>query len=930
MLAATPDWQIGFIIKKLSTTRRKTMKSHFLKKLVSRLLVTVLVLSSFNAAFASTESNSSKSDIKGHWAEAQISAWIEKGLIKGYGEGSFKPDKEITRAEFIALTNRSMGFSEEAAISFTDVNVIDWAYSEIAAGIKAGYITGYADGTFGSNKAISRQEVAVILDRLLGLSNTQTKAASFKDSSSIEEWAKGSVDAAVNSEILKGYAEDNTFKPMKAMTRAEAVVTLDRVMAAKDKVYNTAGTYGPISGVETIRGDVAINVANVTLRNVIITGNLLFAAGIGDGDATLNNVTVKGQTKIEGGGENSIHINNSIILTIIVDKKNGTVRIVAEGTTTVGEVTVQSPTTIQETGTSGEGFSKITLSELLPAESKVTLKGTFDSLTVKSDKIKIDIPEGSIKEITAESTSTDLELSLGAEAKIFSLILDAVAKILGTGTIDKATLNAAAKAGTSFEKPATKTEDKIETNATPTPLPSKAPTTVTTPTNNDDNNNNNRDTTAPSLSSVTTGTVAVGDNVYATTNENGFLYLYKINGLKTLTELNANEPAFIKKVSATAGVSTALNTSMLYDFNYIVYAVDASGNISNASAAIKVSNGVTGTETVTTQGVSAISGEDGQSTITFTKGWKVGDTLTIDGVKLTGSATVTNATYFAVGIDTAAQIATNVRISANLNTVLSQKYNMTYEGVPGKFKFEQKSGFESVEVLEVTEDHSIYVGTATKIHSVDGSPGVTAGKDSITFTQGWKAGDQIIIDGVTLYATLNSVSTATYFSIANDTASGIRHAVGQAAIPTALGGKYAITEVNNDELVFTQMVGQYSSTQLTVSIQEMASGSASPTNVKTGSDPTPAINEVVTFHIDSGASISGMNIIEIEDRGAHSIWSINISSAQGKTPTEIAAVIAEAAASNPSYPYVVTSNGANVILTAKVGGARTDLIIKIY
>jgi hypothetical protein len=455
------------------------LKNKFFKKLISSLLIAVMLFSSYGAAFGATAS--ATTDIKGHWAESQISSWIDKGLIKGYEDGSFKPENQITRAEFIALVNRSFGFTEKAAISFGDVPADNWAYPEIAIAVKAGYITGYEDGTIGAAKPISRQEVAAIVDRLLDLSKTESAATSFTDSGSIALWAKGSVDAAVAKGILKGYAEDNSFKPGKSITRAEAVVTLDRAVAAKATVYSAAGTYGPATGTETINGNVVVSVPNVTLQNLIIAGDLTLAEGIGNGDAFLNHVTVKGKTNVNGGGENSIHFKDSTILTIIINKPTGTVRVVAEGATTVQQVNVESPTTIQETGTTGSGFSKVTLSEVLPADSKVTLKGSFDTLDVKGDKIKVDIPEGSVKEVNAASTSTGMELNLGADAKINNLNLDAPAKLVGTGTIETATLNAVAKADTTFEKQPDKKEDKVEGTATPTPTP--APTATPSPTN---------------------------------------------------------------------------------------------------------------------------------------------------------------------------------------------------------------------------------------------------------------------------------------------------------------------------------------------------------------------------------------------------------------------------------------------------------------
>jgi hypothetical protein len=144
------------------------MKNKVIKRLVSSFLVFCMLFTSVSVALGATAvtKSTSTSDISGHWAEAQIKAWTEKGFIKGYADGSFKPNNTITRAEFIALVNRSFGFTEEATISFSDVPATSWAHPEVAKAIKAGYITGYSDGTIGISKSISRQEVAVIVGRV--------------------------------------------------------------------------------------------------------------------------------------------------------------------------------------------------------------------------------------------------------------------------------------------------------------------------------------------------------------------------------------------------------------------------------------------------------------------------------------------------------------------------------------------------------------------------------------------------------------------------------------------------------------------------------------------------------------------------------------------------------------------------------------------
>ncbi|QGQ98117.1 hypothetical protein EHS13_26140 [Paenibacillus psychroresistens] len=449
------------------------MKNKFIKLIVSKLLIACLVFSSVGMAFAATAATTT--DIKGHWAEPQITSWIEKGFIKGYEDNSFKPNNSITRAEFVALVNRSFAFTEQATISFKDVKASNWAYIEIAKGVKAGYIKGYADGTIGASKTISRQEVAVIVDRLLDLSAAASPSA-FKDGSKIGTWAIDAVDSAVAAGILKGYAEDNTFKPANPITRAEAVVTLDRAIAPSNVVYNTAGTYGPATGNEVVNKDVVINTTGVILQNMTLNGKLTFASGIAQGDATLKNVTVKGDTTVQGGGVNSIHLADSVLATIIVDKdpSQGAVRIVAEGTTTVGQVNVNSPVTLQETNLTGTGFGNVTLTDKLPAGSEVILKGSFDSVVVLADGIKLSLAEGSIKSLTVSATATGTTLDVAAGTTITALNLDAVTTVTGKGTITMATLSAAVNA-TGLQKFETAPGTIVVGTATPVPTATPTP-----------------------------------------------------------------------------------------------------------------------------------------------------------------------------------------------------------------------------------------------------------------------------------------------------------------------------------------------------------------------------------------------------------------------------------------------------------------------
>ncbi|CAI6086578.1 S-layer homology domain-containing protein [Cohnella sp. JJ-181] len=451
-------------------------------RFISMIVMACLILSTYSIGGRAAKAAVAPagSDVEGHWAENTVSQWIGQGLVQGYQDGNFKPDSPITRAEFITLVNRSFGLTEKAEIAFKDLSANNWAYGEVAVAIKAGYIAGYADNTIGTARPISRQEAAVVVSRLLKLESADDAGADgFSDAGKIAGWSKGAVGAVAAAKIMNGYGAGNLFKPEAPITRAEAVVTLDRAKASQTVAYDKAGVYGPATGMETVNKNVAILASGVTLQNMTINGDLLLGAGIGDGDAFLENVKVTGTVTVQGGGENSIHFNNSVLVDIIIDKQSGTgmVRIVSEGSTTTALVILNSPAIVNNAGSTGSGFSNVNISSSLPAGSQVKLLGSFETVSVSAKQIQIDVPEGSISNFNATSAASGMSLNLNQGATINSLVLDSVVKLLGKGTIVAATINTP---GSTFETPAQTTKTPAPTT-TPTSSPTPAPSATPSP-----------------------------------------------------------------------------------------------------------------------------------------------------------------------------------------------------------------------------------------------------------------------------------------------------------------------------------------------------------------------------------------------------------------------------------------------------------------
>ncbi|MFC4306764.1 GLUG motif-containing protein [Cohnella boryungensis] len=174
-------------------------------------------------------------DVVGHWAEANILRALKQGIVSGYSDGSFKPNRIITRAEFaVMLMNALKQTDERANLSFSDAAKIgNWAKNAVAVAAQAGYIKGYQDGTFRPDSAITRAEIAMIVANVLGLSLETGSSTGFADDSNLPGWAKGAIAAIHAKDIMKG-KPSGEFDPAAKATRAEAVTVLLKLLDAKN------------------------------------------------------------------------------------------------------------------------------------------------------------------------------------------------------------------------------------------------------------------------------------------------------------------------------------------------------------------------------------------------------------------------------------------------------------------------------------------------------------------------------------------------------------------------------------------------------------------------------------------------------------------------------------------------------------------------
>ena len=202
-----------------------------MRKKLARLICIAIIAAIF-ISLVSLETYASDSDISGHWAEDIIAQWIEKGLANGYSDGTFRPNNDISRAEFMKLVNNTFEFTEEIEIDYKDVLQGKWYVSTIKKAKAAGYISGYADGTMKPDNPITREEVAAIITRIMNLSLDEKGIEHFKDKSEIK-WSKGYIGAVTTAKYMVGFP-DGTFKPLNYITRGEAVYALNNIIGKKE------------------------------------------------------------------------------------------------------------------------------------------------------------------------------------------------------------------------------------------------------------------------------------------------------------------------------------------------------------------------------------------------------------------------------------------------------------------------------------------------------------------------------------------------------------------------------------------------------------------------------------------------------------------------------------------------------------------------
>jgi len=171
---------------------------------------------------------------EGYWAKKPIEHSSTVGLVQGYPDGSFKPERALTRAELATLMVRARGarIPGYARQVFKDVKTSYWAANYIEAAERMGLIKGYPDKKFRPNNRVSKAEAIAILVRFDGLVATKPEVGPYSDVPA-KHWASKYIAAAKEAGMLN-YIEGKRLRPKEEVARSEAVEMLSKTsMASK-------------------------------------------------------------------------------------------------------------------------------------------------------------------------------------------------------------------------------------------------------------------------------------------------------------------------------------------------------------------------------------------------------------------------------------------------------------------------------------------------------------------------------------------------------------------------------------------------------------------------------------------------------------------------------------------------------------------------
>ncbi len=175
-------------------------------------------------------------DVSGKWSEQAVNNMASRMIVNGVDADHYNPNADVTRAELASILVRALGLPTNSGnATFNDVTANDWYAGAVAKAADYGLIQGYADGSFGPDRTITRQEALMMLTRAMKIANLNTQTndaatvlAAYADHASVASWAKDAVATAIQSGLVQG--NNQGLAPTQHLSRAETAALVQRLL----------------------------------------------------------------------------------------------------------------------------------------------------------------------------------------------------------------------------------------------------------------------------------------------------------------------------------------------------------------------------------------------------------------------------------------------------------------------------------------------------------------------------------------------------------------------------------------------------------------------------------------------------------------------------------------------------------------------------
>lgn len=225
------------------------------------------------------------SDLSGHWATVFIQGLVTRGLIRGFPDGTFKPEASITRAEYAAIIAKTFDLPRQRGTgsgTFADVSSDFWAAAAIQQAASMGFIAGFPDKTFRPQQNLTRVQALVSLVSGLGLTGGNPNFLQFySDRAQIPSYATEAIATATQRRMVANYPKPDQLEPMRTITRGEVATLIYQALVSTGQAEAIASPYivSPNLSVSSFT-DIQPHWASEFIRRL---ANLNLVSGFADG-----------------------------------------------------------------------------------------------------------------------------------------------------------------------------------------------------------------------------------------------------------------------------------------------------------------------------------------------------------------------------------------------------------------------------------------------------------------------------------------------------------------------------------------------------------------------------------------------------------------------------------------------------------------------